>query len=273
MTRETIVRWVLRAYPETLRQAYGLEMLATLLDASNGSARAFIREAFDLLRAGLRSRSRTIADAGLGRLVADGVCLAGVMWMAMSICTLFRFQSPRWQFWLLAVAISLALIGYDRLAGIVGLAQIALVTASQLHNLGATPFRLVVGWHLGAAAFLSVMVLAPRARKHDLRAFLWLAPLAAVAYASSLDPGALIIASIAFIAVSIVGLASLPTDPRLAIAAASVWTLIGIQHDLMLALGGGVGGSPLWVALTAPGPIVVALAAARVRHVRLNVPA
>jgi hypothetical protein len=244
-------------------------MLATLLDSSDGSTRAFIRELFELLRAGLRSRSRAIADAQLGRLVADGFCLAGVLWMASSICMLFRSQSPQWQFWLLAAAVSLALVGYDRIAGVVAMAEIALVTASQFHIVGAAPLSLVIGWHVGPAALLLVMVLAPRRRTRDPRSLLWLAPLAAIAYASSLDQGARIITSVAFIALSLAGLASLPTDPRLAIAAASVWTLIGIE--LMLGLGGAGGGSPLWVALTAAGPIVVALATARIRHVRLNV--
>lgn len=264
MTRARIVRAALRVYPKVVRQAHGDEMLATLLDSSDGSTRAFIRELFELLRAGLRSRSRAIADARLRRLVADGLCLAGVLWMAINICTLFRFQSRHWQFWLLAAAVSLALVGYDRIAGVVALAEIAPVTASQLHPL-------VIGWHLRPAALFLVMMFAPRRRTHDLRSLLWLAPLAAIAYASSLDQGARI-PTIAFFAVSLAGLASLSTDPRLAIAAASVWTLIGFEHALMLAVGGGGGGSPLWVALTAPGPIVVALATARVRHLRLKTP-
>jgi hypothetical protein len=271
MTRARIVRAVLQVYPQAVRQARGDEMLATLLDSSDGSTRVFIRELRELLRAGLRSRSRAVADARFRRLVADGICLASVLWMAISICMLFRFQSPHWQFWLLATAASLVLVGYDRIAGVVALAEIALVTASQLQTLGATPLSFVIGWHLGPAAFLLVMVVAPRRRSHDLRSLLWLAPLAAVAYASSLGPGALIMTSIAFFAVSLAGLASLPTDPRLAIAAASLWTSIGIEHALMPALGGGGGGSPLWVALVASGPIVLALASARIRHVKLNV--
>lgn len=154
MTRDTLVRAVLRMYPQTVREANGDEMLATLLDSSDGSTRAFIRELFELLRAGLRSRSRASADVRLGRLVADGLCLAAVLWMAISICTLLRFQSPRWQFWLLAAAVSLALVGYDRIAGVVALSEIALVTASQLHIVAAAPLSLVIGWHVGPAALL-----------------------------------------------------------------------------------------------------------------------
>jgi hypothetical protein len=274
MTRERIVRAVLRVYPQAVRQAHGDEMLSTLLDSSDGSPRAFIREIYELIRAGLRSRSRAIADARLRRLVADGLCLAGVLWMAISICTMFRFRSPHWQFWLLATALSFALVGYDRIAGGLALGQIALVvviTASQLHNLGAMPFA--VGWHVGPAAFFLVMVFAPRRRTHHLRSLIWLIPLAAVAYASSLSPGALDMTSISFFAVSLAGLASLPTDPRLAIAAASVWTSIGITHALAFAFAGGLEASPIWVTLAAAGPIVIVLAAARARYVRQNVTA
>jgi hypothetical protein len=272
VTREQVVRAVLRVYPQVVRQAHGDEMLSTLLDSSDGSTRAFIREVYELLRAGLRSRSRAIADARLRRLVADGLCLAGVLWMAISICMLFRFRSPHWQFWVFAIALSFALVGYDRIAGAVALAKVALVTASQLHNVGGIPLWFVVGWNIGPAGFFLVMVLAPRRRTHSPRSLVWLAPLAAVAYASSFSPGALGTTSIAFFVVSLAGLASLPTDPRLAIAAASVWTSIGITHAPGLGLEGG-GGSPLWVAIAASGPIVVALATARVRHVRQNVPA
>jgi hypothetical protein len=116
VTRDRIVRAVLRVYPETVRRAHGHEMLATLLDSSDGSTRAFIGELFDLLRAGLRSRSRVTADARLRRLIADGFCLAAVLWVAIGVCTRFRFESTRWQFWLLAVALCLALAGYDRIA-------------------------------------------------------------------------------------------------------------------------------------------------------------
>ena len=271
MTRERIVRAALGVYPETVRRAHGDEMLATLLDSSDGSTRAFIGELFDLLRAGLRSRSRATADARIGRLIADGFCLAAVLWMAIDVSTQFRLQSTQWRFWLLAGALSLALVGYDRIAGVVGLVWIAVVSALQVHILGATELPLIMTWHVGPAAFSLVMVLAPRRRTHDPRSLLWLAPVAAVAYASSFQPGALLITSIVFVAISLAGLASLPVDPRLAIAAASVWTSIGIMNELNEALGGGVA-SPLWVALSAPGPIVIALATARIRKLRLKAP-
>ena len=272
MMRQRIARAVLKGYPETVRRAHGDEMLATLLDASDGSTRVFIRELFDLLRAGLRSRSRATADTRIGRLIADGLCLAAVVWMAIDVCSLFRFRSTPWRFWLLAAALSLALVGYDRIAGVVALVWIALVAALQAHTPGAAWLPSIIAWHVGTAAFSLVMVLAPRRRTHAPRSLLWLAPVAAVAYASSLRPGAQLITSIAFVAISLAGLAILPTDPRLAIAAASVWTSIGIMQELSRALDGGVG-SPLWVALIAPGPIVLALTTARIRQLRLKAPA
>jgi hypothetical protein len=67
MKREAIVRAVLRVYPHDVQAAHGEEMLGTLLESSDGSAPAFIREVFELARAGLRSRSRAIATAPSGR--------------------------------------------------------------------------------------------------------------------------------------------------------------------------------------------------------------
>jgi hypothetical protein len=99
-------------------------MLATLLDSSEGSTSAFIGELCDLLRAGLRSRSRATADAGLKRLMADGFCLAAMLWIAVTISEPSGFQPTSRRFWLIAAA--LALVGYDRVAGLVGFTWIVL---------------------------------------------------------------------------------------------------------------------------------------------------
>lgn len=263
MMRERIVRAALRAYPATVQRSQGREMLATLLDSSDGSTRAFIVELFGLLRGGLRSRACSTAAAPIRRVIADGFCLAWVLWIALALCTVQSSFLPSWQFWLAAAALALALVGYDRLAGLVGLVWIAFVLAPEAispRHIGVVSFL-----HLGVAAFLFAMILAPRRRTRDLRALLWLAPIAAAAYASSLDPSVLRIAAVA---VSLAGLASLPTNPRLAIAIALVWTSIGIAFGLNAAFGHDGGASPRWAALAATGPIVVTFAVARVRQLR-----
>ena len=104
------------------------------------------------------------------------------------------------------------------------------------------------------------MTLAPRRRSRDLRRLLWLAPVGAVGGAWSLGTGAYVVA---IFGVSLIGLATLSTSPRLAIAASLWWTSIGIQ---LVLLGDGV--SPIRVGLALPTPIVLALTAARVRHLQ-----
>ena len=53
MSRARLARIALGAYPAPARASHGEEMLATLLDASAGSRRRFVREVADLVRLGL----------------------------------------------------------------------------------------------------------------------------------------------------------------------------------------------------------------------------
>jgi hypothetical protein len=272
MTRDRIARALLRVYPNTVRRSHGQEMLATLLDSSEGSTRAFIGELCDLLRAGLRSRSRATADAGLKRLMADGFCLAAMLWIAVTISEPSGFQPTSRRFWLIAAALALALVGYDRVAGLVGFTCIVLFDVvapfgGQAHVtvIGVSDVPQAISQNLGPMIFLLVMALAPRRRPRDLRRLLWLAPVAAVALAESPGSGLLLIS---IIVVSVASLASLCTDPRPAIAAALWWTTAGIDWALRT----DNAASPLWVALVAPGLTVVALAAARVRQLQRQTP-
>ena len=271
MTREQIARLALRAYPEGVRETQGPEMLATLLDTSDGSVRVFARELIDLLLSGLRSRSRATAEHGLGRLVADGFCLGAMLAIAARISTSVGFQPGRWQFWLIGAALALALAGHDRAAGLVGLGWI--VATNPVDPFGGhvvtgyrTAVPLVIALEFGLMIPLLVMVLAPRRRPRDLRRLLWLAPVAAVGCAWSLGTGAYVVA---MFGVSLVGLATLPANPRLAIAASLWWTSIGIE----LALLADGATSPLWIGLTLPAPIVLALTLARVRQLQRDAPA
>jgi hypothetical protein len=271
MTREQIARLTLRAYPEGVRVTRGPEMLATLLDTSDGSTVAFARELTDLLLSGLRSRSRATAEHGLRRLVADGFCLAAMLAIAARISTSVGFQPGRWQFWLIGAALALALVGYDRVAGLVGLGWI--VVTNPVDPFGGhvvTEYRtavpLVIALELGLMIPLLVMVIAPRRRPRDLRRLLWLAPVAAVGCAWSLGTGAYVIA---LFGVSLVGLAILAASPRLAIAASLWWTSIGIE--LALLADGTI--SPLWIGLTLPAPIILALTVARVRQLQRQISA
>lgn len=271
MTREQIAALALRAYPERVRATRGPEMLATLLDTSEGSMLALTREIADLLRSGLRLRSRATAAHGLARLVADGFCLGAMLAIAARISTSVGFQPGRWQFWLIAAALALALVGYDRIAGLVGLGWILLTNpvdpfGGHVVTVYRTAVPLVLALDLGLAVPLLVMVLAPRRRPREYRRLLWLAPVGAVGWAWSLGTGAYVVA---IFGVSLAGLASLPANPRLAIAVSLWWTSIAVE--LALLANGAL--SPLWIGLALPTPIVLALTVARVRHLQRHTPA
>lgn len=88
MTRARTAAVALGAYPPAVRAAHGEQMLATLLDASEGSRRRFAREIVDLVRLGLRARATQTAGTGARRVIADRLCLAGVWFMTLDLSIL-----------------------------------------------------------------------------------------------------------------------------------------------------------------------------------------
>ena len=128
--RGRVARAALRAYPPDVRERLGGEMTATLLDASAGSRTRFAREVAALAHGGMRLRGRRAAAAGARRVLADGLCLAGV-WVddarpehAAAPRRARGLHDPLlapWSLGLLAVALALALVGYDRFAGVAAL--------------------------------------------------------------------------------------------------------------------------------------------------------
>jgi hypothetical protein len=241
VNREGIAAIALLAYPPAVRAVRGDEMLATLLDASAGSGRRFAREVVDLVRVGLRARATETARAGTGRLVADGLCLAAVWVMTLDLSTLlaqrYRGMHDPLLAWasiaLLAGLLALALIGFDRLAGVGALAW----TALRMPHLG--PFAPEV---LPVVCF-AVMLLAPRRRPMDVRRLAWL------------------LVALAALLVVAFAVALLPTDPRIAIAGAvplsnlavAVWSSPP-SFAVLLGLGA--------------APAVLAIAVARTRQLR-----
>jgi hypothetical protein len=257
-------------------------MLATLLDSSDGSTRAFAGEMVELCRAGLRARSRATAGRGLGRLVADGVCVAVMFWIAWWVQRWVSFQfepgdgTTPWQLSLLAASLVLALIGYDRIAAAIGFAWIAVANAVSpivLNHFDATNFThgppQVITQDLALFVLLCVMALAPRRRTPDLRRLAWLVPIAAVGWGGSLGAGPAIVA---VLAISVVGIATISSDPRLAIAAALWWTAIATPTVLRSFLVSPTWFDPTTTILSLAGPVVLALAALRIRHLQRAAP-
>lgn len=222
MIRERIGQAALRAYPPAVRQTRGLEMLGMLLDAGERSRWAFVRESGSLVLGGLRERRAITARVGTSRLVADSCCQAVLIFLMLLIISRLNTEAiagPSQHLFvqegMLGGILACALIGYERIAAICGLAAIAAFGPLGPHTQLDSLAKVVV-----PIACLLVMVRAPRERPRDPRRLLWLVPvfllaaLLAHAHVSLLE---------ALAVVSVAGLLGLLHDPRLAIACSLVW--------------------------------------------------
>lgn len=238
MSRARIAGLALRSHPATTRAARGEEMAATLLDVSAGSHRRFAREIADLVRAGLAARATSTARAGARRLIADGLCLAGVWVMTLDVSTLMAQRArglddplldPR-SIALLVAALAIALIGFERVAGAAALAWTAMRLPSLWsHHSGIAGLAPEI---LPIVCF-TVMILAPRRRAPDPRRLAWLIVPATLVLALGPPTGEqspLLLAYVALGALLVVtfALAMLPTDPRVAIAGAVSLSSLGV---------------------------------------------
>jgi hypothetical protein len=126
VSAERLIGLALRAYPREVRERSANEMLGTTLDISGGSRLLLARESLALLRGGLRVRARATAEVGVRRLLADACVQAATLWVLVSLASTLRLVIPLdvhpsfgevGYVVLVALAIALALLGYDRLAG------------------------------------------------------------------------------------------------------------------------------------------------------------
>jgi hypothetical protein len=220
--RERIGRAALRAYPPAVRQAHGLEMLGMLLDAGQQSSLAFVRESGSLVLGGLRERGSLAARAGSRRLVADACCRAVLIFLMLWLISALNTQviagpSRRLlvQEVVLAAILACALVGYERIAAVSGLA--ALIAYGPL---GPHIQLLGLARMLVPTACLLVMVRAPQRRPRDPRRLVWLLPVCVLAalhaHVHFSLPEVLAVMSVG-------GLLRLLHDPRLAIACSLVW--------------------------------------------------
>jgi hypothetical protein len=177
------------------------------------------------------------------------------------------------EFWsyqaLLATAIAAALIGYDRISALFGLAWIGVLLPYQL---GPRPLAMPLAWVVHWVAIVSlplvcylVMLLAPRARPRDPRRLLWLAGAAGlglavpaivnVGYGLGFDGAVLL-------AVLVAGLCMVPAGPRIPLAFAAALVVYGLAH-WTLRIGAPLAEvKALWLILTVAGPILLVTGAA-----------
>jgi len=252
--RERIGRAALRAYPPAVRQTRGpemlgmlldageqshwaLEMLGMLLDAGEQSHWALVRESGSLVLGGLRERRALAARAGSRRLVADACCQAVLILLTLWLISAVNKQAIAGasrqlllQEVVLAAILTCALIGYQRIAALGGLA--ALIAYGPL----GPPIQLVaLARVLIPIACLFVMVRAPQRRPRDLRRLLWLLPVAVLA---AVHAHAHISLPEMLAVMSIGGLLRLLHDPRLAIACSLVWITLLAAYPGRPALAG-----------------------------------
>lgn len=273
MTRARMAGLALCAYPRSTRTGREDEMLATLLDVSAGSRRRFARELADLVRLGLHARATQTASAGPGRLVADGLRLAGIWLLTVDLVTLLSWRyrgldGPLlgWpSILLLAAVLALALVGLDRLAGAGALMWTALRLPALLD---VHPGIAGVAAEVVPVLCFAAMVLAPRRRAPDLAGLAWLVvPVVLVATCAppSGERNPLLLAAVAIAALLAVAfaVAMLPTDPRLALAGAVglsdlAVAVVGINHDA----------STVACLALAAAPAVLAYAVVRTRQLQ-----
>jgi len=274
MSRERVAETALRALPATHRSVRGEEILATLLDSSaEASPARFAREVAGLVRFGLRARATQTASTGTRRLVADGFCRGAMLVMTLDLSTLLGQKLGRgyedsllsWtSIGALAAILATALVGAERLAGVAALAWTAirmpdLVAHNPTFNGIAPTFVPVVCY--------TVLILAPRRRALDLRRLAWLGATGwlVAAYGPHDGSGPItVIVSAAAILLMLADIATLPTDPRLAIACALPASYVGLMVVGKPVL-------PAWLLLVVP-PLVITAAVIRLQRLQQHTP-
>jgi hypothetical protein len=272
MIRERLVGAGLLAYPAEARERLGGEIAGTVLDAGAGSRRRLVRELADLVRLGLRARAGVTATSGARRVTFDGLCLACVWLMLLDLATLLA-QTVRGMhdpllapasLLLLAVALSLSLVGFDRLAGVAALVWIGARLPALLADTPGETGAVITVTLLTVGCF-ATLVLAPRRRPRDLRRLAWM--IVPVFLAAALGPPpweqspllrAIVV--VGALATAAYVLASFTTDPRTAIAAGAVLTAAADNHGAVNLLVIGI------------LPLVVTAATLRIRLLRRRTP-
>jgi hypothetical protein len=264
MKRERLASLAVRAYPDD--NVLADEIASTVLDVGAESRTRFARELAGLTRAGLRERATRVATVGPARLILDGLCLAAIWSMTFDFAVTLAQRYGRemhdpllvWPLTaMLATAVCLAFVGYDRAAGVILLAW----SVARLPALAANDAALA---SLPSVALYAVLVVWPRRRERDLRGLVYLAiPLGLFATFGPPDyeqsPLMTAIVACAAVAVVVGAIAALPTDPRVALAGAVFvsWLVI----DLI-----GRGDAPIVAMLTLAAPFVIAFTVVRARR-------
>lgn len=236
MTKRLIGRVAVRFYPREMRDSRGEEILGTALDAGDVSLTAFVWQAASLIAGGLGARSRRAFGQPSGKLAASALYW-GAITAAIRIPVgqgVSRLAGPpgpavplvtiRDMYLLPLVMLASFTLGRHRLAGLLGLAWVALY-ARMWGDAGLSTGQLIDSVLLPGAGF-GVLALRPRVAPPAWQArSLWLlsaAALALVHVASPLPIGPH--GSILVVIPGLLALASLPLAPAFAVGTALAWS-------------------------------------------------
>ena len=267
MIRERIGATVMNAYPKATRIERGDEMLGTLLDAGEVSVAAFARESVSLGFGGMRERAAARKECTVRGLAVDVLRWAAVLWIVLNLAGMSGYALPYpsgvrgvtlWLFFLWPV-LAASLLGYDRFAGVCGIAWCVMLQTRFAMGPYATFFA---GSLVPLASFIA-MVAAPRHRKRDPRQLAWLIPAIAISFIHGpgfglLQFGFCPLTLPILVAVSLAGIVILPADPRMAVAASLVWASAGLMSAEEAFRNGPVNASLLFLAC-APITILVTI--------------
>jgi hypothetical protein len=264
MIRRRLIHAALLAYPPATRSARGAEMRDTLLEATDGHRGAFIWQMLSLIRVGVSERAREGAGATVARTLADSCKLASILFVVLWLLRLIELHGHVWRggqpvtvtlVGLLAAVVAW-LLARQRIAGILGAASTILLLLNWRRLGGPDPISLLIALMPGFV----IMSVAPARRRPSSVAVAGLAALIGVSVI--LAPGGQGGWSIALLGASVAGLLIFVVQPRLAIAAAIIWTSVGVQ-----AIAGGTSPHPPWTLLIVVAPAVLAASAVRARIV------
>lgn len=240
-------------------------MRDTLLEATDGQRGAFVWQMLSLIRVGVAERAREGAGTTVARTAADSCKLASILYVVLWLLRLIELHGQRWRAGQpvtvtlvgLLGAIVAWLLARQRVAGVLGAACTILLLLRWRQLGGPGPISLLIALMPGFV----IMSVAPARRRPSSVAVAGLAALLGVGVI--LAPGDQGGWSIALLVASVSGLLIFVVQPRLAIAAAIIWTSIGVQ-----AIAGGTSPHSAWTLLVVVAPAVLAASAVRARIVR-----
>lgn len=231
MSKRLVGGVAVRLYPRDIRDSRGKEILGTLLDAADASPGAFVRQLISVVVGGLVARSRRALAEPPGKLAASAVCWAAIVTIARvpghGIDVLDGSAlhiAPvvvRDKYVLPLVVLAAFTLGGRRLAGLLGLAWVALAVRQWTHGVLTSEFIAMLA--LPTVGFV-LLALRPRVAPRTWRArSLWLVPALVWVLMNLAGPG-FWFQPVLIPLPAVVAFVFLPVAPAFALGTALAWS-------------------------------------------------